>query len=192
MATQGTVYTPHFEIEPRQHELLGLDLGEGPPRRGLILGALGLVLWAVPVVLIFGWPTKNTATWYILPPALVIALGLSKSTRMRRRIRLTEWVLAIRYALTSRPVIRYGARRSTTAESLPLRERWSFLGRATQRVVPTGSTPPWEIAAKSGSTAAHQQTPNARPITLRPRANVVGAEALLARLQEYTRKRHRR
>lgn len=186
MATQGTVFTPHFEIEPRQHELLGLDLGEGPPRRALILGALGLVLWAVPLVVIFGWPNQNTTTFYILPPALVIAFGLSKSGRMRRRIRLTEWALAIRYALTSRPVIRYGARRATTSEQLPVKERWSFLTRATQRLVPTGTTPPWEAPGKAGASAAHKQTPNGRTLHLHPRSNVIGAETLLARLQSYT------
>lgn len=41
----GRTLTHHFEIETRQYDLLGIDLGEGARRRMIIFGAVIIIVW---------------------------------------------------------------------------------------------------------------------------------------------------
>ena len=41
----GRTLTHHFEIETRQYDLLGIDLGEGARRRMIIFGAVIILVW---------------------------------------------------------------------------------------------------------------------------------------------------
>ncbi|MFD0383198.1 hypothetical protein ACFQ2B_15025 [Streptomyces stramineus] len=64
----GHTFTRHFDLETRQHELLGMDLGEGPSRRVLVTGAVVYAVWMGGLFLIFGWPSQMFFTLYFAPP----------------------------------------------------------------------------------------------------------------------------
>ena len=46
MSRTGRTVSRQLHIESRQHELFGVDLGEGIPRKVLLIGAIAFVLWA--------------------------------------------------------------------------------------------------------------------------------------------------
>lgn len=126
MSRTGHTYTPHFRLETRQHELLGLDLGEGIPRRVLLLGLALYALWDGVLLLLLGLPSKSTATLYLLPPGLVVGYGAVPSRRMPRRLTLTTWAITARYLLVGhRPVICGGRRAATRSEWIGRRGRWA-------------------------------------------------------------------
>ncbi|MCF3100082.1 hypothetical protein IPZ58_00560 [Streptomyces roseoverticillatus] len=120
----GHTFTRHFDLETRQHELLGLDLGEGPSRRVLTTGAVVYAVWMGTLFLIFGWPSQMFFTLYFAPPALITFYGSQRSRRNERRWNLTQWALTIRYMTVGhRPVINGGRRAADRSEWLPLRAR---------------------------------------------------------------------
>lgn len=122
----GHTYTEHFRLETRQHELLGLDLGEGIPRRILLLGVALYVLWDGALLIIFGLPSPTTATAYLLPPGLIVGYGAQPSRRTSRRITLTTWAVTARYLVVGhRPVICGGRRAATRSEWIGRRGRWA-------------------------------------------------------------------
>lgn len=185
MSVSGRVLTRHFEHESRQHDLLGLDLGEGPRRRVIIIGAASLAIWGGLCFLLLGIPNKYSFTLYFLPP---IALTMIGTQRDGRRMRLTNWLLSLRYALIDhRPIIRAGARRPHRAEYVPWRHRWHVLTGLGRRLVPAAARPAW---AEPDQDDHHQQRPTARPIHLHQKARVVGGDTMLAFLQR--RRRHGR
>ncbi|MGV0100853.1 hypothetical protein [Streptomyces californicus] len=162
----GHTYTDHFRLETRQHELLGIDLGEGVARRVLILGAACYVLWDGALLLLLGLPTRTSATLYLLPPGLLVAFGARPSTRVPRRIALTGWAISARYLVTGhRPLICGGRRAATRSEWIGRRGRWasrltlltgsSVLGPAVERwlgpdtdTVPAGAGPAIQLTAR--------------------------------------------
>ncbi|MFJ6239541.1 hypothetical protein ACIQH0_36275 [Streptomyces griseus] len=164
----GHTYTDHFRLETRQHELLGLDLGEGIPRRVLVLALVLYVLWDGALLLLLGLPSKATATLYLLPPGLVVAYGARPSTRVPRRLALTGWAITARYLITGhRPVICGGRRAAYRSEWIGRRGRWaprltlltgsSVLGPAAERwlgpdtdtdTAPAGAGPDIRLTAR--------------------------------------------
>jgi hypothetical protein len=121
----GRTYTRNFLLETRQHELLGLDLGEGFLRRTLVLGALLITLWTGGLLLIFGFPGPVGFSAYFLPPVIVTTYGTRYSSRNDRRWNITQWALSVRYwTLGHRPVINGGRRAAAPGERIPRRARW--------------------------------------------------------------------
>ncbi|MFK0296629.1 hypothetical protein ACIQU6_40015 [Streptomyces sp. NPDC090442] len=122
----GRTYTRHFDLETRQHELLGFDLGEGAPRRALILGLVLYALWTGTLLLLFGLPSKITFTLYALPPLFVAVYGTQRSQAIDRRWNITRWSIGVRYlVLGHRPIIGAGRRAATRSEWISRRARWS-------------------------------------------------------------------
>ncbi len=122
---KGYTFTRHFDLETRQHELMGLDLGEGVPRRTLILGVTLCVVWCGGLFLLFGAPSKYTFSVYMLPPLVIAVLGAQRNRRVDRRRNLTCWALAVRYVHRGhRPIINGGRRAAERSEWLPVRARW--------------------------------------------------------------------
>ncbi|MFI5867758.1 hypothetical protein [Streptomyces sp. NPDC051546] len=160
----GKTYTPHFEVETRQHEIVGFDLGEGIPRRALIMWLVLTLVWSGGLVLILGAPSKITFTIYFLPPLLTVVYGVQRSRRTDRRWNITNWSVAIRYlALGHRPIINGGRRASTRSEYIGRRGRWgprvavltesAALGGAVEKwlgpdEVPAGAGPALSLAAR--------------------------------------------
>ncbi|MEV7418980.1 hypothetical protein [Streptomyces sp. NPDC089919] len=150
----GHTYTSHFVIEARQHELLGLDLGEGVSRRTLLLGIALYALWTGPLLLLLGAPSRTSFTLYFLPPLLATVHGAQRARRTDRRMNLTHWSLTARYLLLGhRPVVCGGRRAAARTEWIPRGARWggrldalrssSALGPLVRRWLgPDDSTPP--------------------------------------------------
>jgi hypothetical protein len=139
----GRTLTHHFEIETRQYDLLGIDLGEGARRRMIIFGAVIVLTWVALLAPFLGVPSKPTVSLYVVPPFVITAFGWRPGKFHERRRRVTEWALAVRYALRAhRPVIGLGARAADKSEYLPWRARVS-----TQKVANLAQarvTPEWE------------------------------------------------
>ncbi|MCD9143893.1 hypothetical protein [Streptomyces albireticuli] len=120
----GHTFTRHFDLETRQHELFGMDLGEGPSRRVLVTGAALYTVWVGGLLLILGVPTQLLFTFYFAPPALITYYGAQRSRRNERRWNLTRWALVIRYLTVGhRPIVNGGRRAADRSEWLPLRAR---------------------------------------------------------------------
>ncbi len=120
----GRTLTHHFEIETRQYDLLGIDLGEGARRRMIIFGAVIILVWIALLIPFIGVPQKATVSLYVVPPFVITAFGWRAGKHHERRRRVTEWALAVRYALRAhRPIIGLGARAADKTEYLPWRER---------------------------------------------------------------------
>ncbi|MET9365794.1 hypothetical protein ABZX93_33465 [Streptomyces sp. NPDC006632] len=124
MSRIGHTYTRHFDLETRQHEILGMDLGEGPSRRLLVTGAAIYTVWTGGLLFLFGFPSQVTFTLYFAPPAIITYYGAQRSRSNERRWNLTRWALLIRYLTVGhRPVINGGRRAAERSEWLPLRAR---------------------------------------------------------------------
>lgn len=123
----GRTVTSQLKIETRQHEVAGLDLGEGPRRRDLILGALIVPAWIALVWLFLGPPTKWTMLLYLAPPIILLTQGILDSDKNPRRMRLTMLVMSLRYMIVGHhPVIRIGARKASRSERLPAYIRFKY------------------------------------------------------------------
>lgn len=121
----GRTYTRHFDLETKQHELLGWDLGEGVARRALVLALVLLVAWSVPLMMVFGFPGIYSFSLYFPPPIVAAVYGAQRSGRNDRRRNMTHWAVFVRYlTLGHRPVINGGRRAASRSEWIPLRERW--------------------------------------------------------------------
>ncbi|MFI7329665.1 hypothetical protein ACIBQ3_34130 [Streptomyces rubiginosohelvolus] len=144
-----------------------MDLGEGIPRRVLILTAVLYLVWDGLLLLLLGLPTKLSATLYLLPPGLIVAYGARPSTSVPRRIALTGWAISARYLITGhRPVICGGRRAATRSEWIGRRGRWAprltlltgssvlgpaverWLGPDTDTAVPAGAGPVVRLTAR--------------------------------------------
>ncbi|MEU8779680.1 hypothetical protein [Streptomyces sp. NPDC048606] len=123
-----------MDIETRQHELMGIDLGEGAPRRALVLGFVLYLLWTGGLLLAFGLPNRITFTLYFLPPLLVAIFGTQRSRHNDRRWNVTVWALSVRYlVLGHRPIICGGRRSAARVEWIPRRARWGTKGDSLRR-----------------------------------------------------------
>jgi hypothetical protein len=144
---EGTTYTRHFDLDARQHELLGVDLGEGAPRRALILGGFLYLLWTGGLLMVFGLPNKVAFTLYFLPPLLVTIFGAQRSRRNERRWNMTYWALTVRYVvLGHRPIICGGRRSAARVEWLPRRARMTRRGGLRREATGDDAATPQPLA----------------------------------------------
>ncbi len=158
-------YTGAFSLETRQHTILGIDLGDGPSRKPLIFGFVVFAVWIALMWFILGAPGRNTATLYILPPALLTWFGAQRSTSNPRRFRFTTWVLAAMYVLRGHlPIISLGRRRPARAEITPLNQR--------RDEFPWTRRPAWERPKDDAAPIVA----TGRPVRLRMKARLLGNE----------------
>ncbi|WP_129662446.1 hypothetical protein [Rothia uropygialis] len=201
----GRNVTKQLHIETRQHEFLGLDLGEGPRRRDLLLGLVAFPIWAGLCWAIFGPPLKQTMFLYLAPPILLLTLGVQESERNPRRMKLTMGLMNLRYMFTGhRPVIRLGARKGTKNETLPAVVRFQY-----QRICEAINRPEW--ATKSGhvnwdhfatapgmswlsrfSGRQSDMETIGQPIHLQPRAYIYSTDELVRIAERHQTKNHRK
>ncbi|RLU80148.1 hypothetical protein CTZ27_35460 [Streptomyces griseocarneus] len=171
----GRTYTAHFHIDTRQHELVGVDLGEGIPRRALMLGAALYLVWTGGLVLLLGWPSRVLFSFYFLPPLLVVIYGVQKSRRTDRRWNITNWSIAARYlVLGHRPIINGGRRAATRSEWLPRRARWGH--RAEPFMRSTALRGPLERWLGEGDSAPEGA---GAPLRLAARPRLYGPDAVV-------------
>jgi hypothetical protein len=179
----GRTLTHHFEIETRQYDLLGIDLGEGARRRMIIFGAVVVTAWVALLVLILGVPKKPTVSLYVVPPFVMTAFGWRPGKYHDRRRRVTEWALAVRYALRAhRPVIALGARAAHKSEYLRWSERVAL--RRLGALLRGQRTPAWE----AGGITADPRYRAGAEIQVSQRARLLGED----HLKRVRRKGHRR
>lgn len=166
----GHTYTRDFDLETRQHEILGLDLGEGPTRRAVVVGLLLIVVWAGGLIALFGMPSKYVFSLYFLPPVIITAYGTRRSEKNPRRWKLTGWALTLRYVIVGhRPVINGGRRFASRTEWLPLRER---LGSRTE----TLATAPGMSRLHKADTEPDHQPVTGSAIRLDARVRLYGPD----------------
>ncbi|MGW6569964.1 hypothetical protein [Streptomyces sp. NPDC054975] len=111
-----------------------MDLGEGAPRRALVLGFVLYLVWTGGLLIVFGLPGQVTFTAYFLPPLMVAIFGTQRSRKNDRRWNITYWALSVRYlTLGHRPIICGGRRSAARVEWLPRRARWGNKGDALRR-----------------------------------------------------------
>lgn len=165
MSRTGRTVSRQLHIESRQHELFGVDLGEGIPRKVLFIGAVAFVAWAGLVFSVTRTVNQQMMIIYCLPPLLFVQVGIQESPKNARRWRLTQLILKVRYALWShRPVIRFGRRAADRHEFLPLTDRiGGKLGQAIARIRPE------HAESGEGQQAA---------VSISPTAWVIGGDAL--------------
>lgn len=171
-------YTGAFALETRQHTILGIDLGEGPPRKPLVFGLIVFVVWIALLWFVLGAPGKNTATFYILPPALITWFGAQRSVSNPRRFRFTTWVLAAVFVLRGHlPIIGLGRRRPTRAEKTPWSQRRDDF--------PWSRRPAWERPEDDAAPVVA----SGRPVRLRMKARLLGNEHVAEVLRRRTERK---
>lgn len=172
-----------MSVETRQHELFNVDLGEGVPRKALVAGMVVMLAWWALLGLILGMPTAESATLYILPPALVTLFGWRESERNPRRRNITEWVLAGRWITTGhRPVIGLGRQGSPAHQRSVIARIGDRLGNGDALAL----LMPWRI--EEGTKASKQERPHAgRGERLGGRVQMVGTEAAAAMRERKTK-----
>ena len=166
MAT-GRILTSSFEFETRQHELMGLDLGEGLPRQMLVVGGAILTAWFSILTLIFGLPSAGTFIFYFTAPLALVYVGFQKDKHHPRRKRITTWCLWVRYALLGHRPFVAGRRTCVSFEFLPASQRWNItkawgIARASEESV-------WDTS-KQEAPMTYGATP---PIDFSPRCRLV-------------------
>ena len=130
-------------------------------------------------------PTKTTSTLWLLPPALLTFFGMRDAKRHgRRRRQVTEWVLAIRYALTGHyPIVRLGARRASRSERLPLGKRWQMLAAVTGAIAPATVRPVWAMDETTATDAGpYEGRPTGRVVAVEQRPRLESTNSLMVRL----------
>ena len=162
MAREGQTVSRHLKFETRQHKL-GLDLGEGIPRKTLILGLIIFPLWWVIVFSILHGVNQITGMIYLLPPSMFLWFGTQESDGNLRRMRFTQGLLRVRYGFTNhRPVIRCGRREADPREFVPATVRFGQgLGSLVQKIVPR-----------------KKQDGTQEPVTMAPTLWLVGGDQL--------------
>lgn len=131
MAREGRTLTKAMSIEARQHELFGIDLGEGPVRSALVFGFAVTLMWWLVLFATIGPPSVSgesrlgglwVLAWF-LPPIGLVAFGWQEDKDNPRRRNITKWALAVRQvARGHRPITALG-RTERKADRLPLVER---------------------------------------------------------------------
>ncbi|MBF4639338.1 hypothetical protein [Clavibacter michiganensis] len=126
----GRTITKALTVEARQHELFGIDLGDGFRRREAGLGVL-VFLATLPVTYVIANATgflqkapQFAVPAMMLPGLVVVMVGFLPSEANPRRVYLTVAALTIRYLLVGHlPIISLGAREPSRLERLSLRDR---------------------------------------------------------------------
>ncbi|MDJ0345557.1 hypothetical protein QMK19_33975 [Streptomyces sp. H10-C2] len=141
-----------------------MDLGEGTPRRALVLGLILYAVWSGALLLLFGLPNRFSFTAYFLPPLVIVIYGTQPSRKVDRRWNIAYWAIGIRYAvLGHRPIICGGRRAATRSEWISRRARWGTRADAlieapgggalerwlgTEDTNPVGAGAPLRLAAR--------------------------------------------
>ncbi|GAA3709876.1 hypothetical protein ACRWOO_22725 [Streptomyces sp. NEAU-PBA10] len=184
MRTSNT-YTRHWDLETRQHELLGLDLGEGLPRTTLKYGAVMFPLWWGAWLLLFGFPLKPLIPLFLLPPLFFTYYGAKRSTTYWRRTNLLLWGVRLNFLNHGvRPVIGRGR---IPAPKVGLRLRTQRLAERAPQLA--------EMPAFSSYFTTDGDSPDAaescgKPAHMRPRLRMYGPDAV-AKARTKTAKRRR-
>lgn len=133
MSTVRTLrtFTAHYELESRQYELFGVDLGEGVRRRALLVGAVAVVVW-VGLLAVLGAPLRPSTFAFWVTPPLVITHYATQPDRSGRRMRLAEWWDAARFWAVGRRAW-VGLRRAAPVER-PVLLRWTARPNTPRRV----------------------------------------------------------
>ncbi|MDO5878338.1 hypothetical protein MG599_24020 (plasmid) [Paenarthrobacter sp. SD-1] len=170
----GRNLTKDLQIDSKQHELLGFDMGEGVDRRTLVLGVIFAFAWVSLLLLVFGPPMPQTFIVYFMPPILLTVFGVQASTRQPRRRNLTQWILKLRQVTVAhRPIIRTGRRKATRQDHVPLGERFSW--ETVQEVIAPGTSQPRWL--KEESSFDYQGRPVGPAIELHRRpARLIGQD----------------
>lgn len=186
---EGRVLTRSMRIESRQHELFGVDLGEGFPRVAVVVGSLVCLAWVGLLLLVHLPFSKGTSLIFSLPPFLLMAFGWRPSaSHPERRRRVTEWVLAARWTVKGHlPLIALGRRAPDRGEQIP------FKARVTHRWAADDARSiiqPWRVAAASMHAtrqvaSMHDGRPRAVRVSARPQ--LIGLD-VAERLATTTRK----
>ncbi|MFF8786911.1 hypothetical protein [Streptomyces sp. NPDC015125] len=186
MRTSST-YSRHWDIETRQHELLGLDLGEGLPRTTLRYGAAIFPLYWGGWLLLFGFPAQGAAPLFLLPPLGLTYYGAKRSATYWRRTNLLVWAIRLNYLHTGvRPVLGRG-RIPAPKPGMKLRVR--RLGEQLPQLAELPSLAPlFAPAEDDGPDQAESYGPAAR---IRPRLRAYGPDAVAKARAKYRKKQRR-
>ncbi|MFJ8676791.1 hypothetical protein [Streptomyces sp. NPDC093589] len=181
MRTSNT-YTRHWDIETRQHELLGIDLGEGIPRKTLRHGIVFFGLWWGGWLLLAGFPSQSAVPFFLLPPGWLTWAGAKRSLTYWRRTNLLVWGVHAQYLLRGvQPVIGRGR---IPVRRLGLRQRTRRLGERF------GQLP--QVPGIGGLFAGHGPDParsTGASVHLRPRVRLYGPDAVAKSRRRLRRKR---
>ena len=165
-------FSRHWDIETRQHELLGLDLGEGIPRTTLKYGAVICALWWGGWLIVLGFPPQPVVPIFLLPPVAATYYGARRSTTYWRRTNLLVWGVRLNYLQSGlRPVIGRG-RIPPPRAGLRLRAR--RLGEAVPKL---GELPGLEPLFAPG-TRPDPADSYGRHAHMRPRVRLYGPDAV--------------
>ncbi|MFD7553564.1 hypothetical protein ACFV9E_03360 [Streptomyces sp. NPDC059835] len=189
MARTSHTYSRHWDIETRQHELLGLDLGEGLPRTTLRYGAVIFpVYWGLWLAL-FGLPPQPAAPLFLLPPLFLTYFGAKRSLAYWRRTNLKLWAIRLNYLHTGvRPVL---ARGRIPAPKPGLRLRARRFGERVPQLAEHPAFSPLLSAESANAEHADRAESYGRPARIRPRLRAYGPDAV-AKARAKHRKKQRR
>ncbi|MGW1976657.1 hypothetical protein [Streptomyces sp. NPDC001889] len=170
MRTSHT-FSRHWDLETRQHELVGIDLGEGVPRTTLRYGAVIFPLWWGVWLMTAGFPPQPLFPLFLLPPLGLTFYGARRSTAYWRRTNLRVWAIRAQYLISGvQPVI---ARGRIPAPRPGWRLRARRLGeRAPQLAQMPGLGP---LFTPRGPDPAHTC---GDPVRLTPRLRLYGPDAV--------------
>ncbi|MFE2640194.1 hypothetical protein ACFXKF_36520 [Streptomyces scopuliridis] len=180
-------YSRHWDIETRQHELLGLDLGEGLPRTTLRYGAVIFPAYWGLWLLLFGFPPQPLAPVFLLPPLFLTYYGAKRSAAYWRRTNLLVWAIRLNYLHTGvRPVLGRG-RIPAPKPGLKLRTR--RLGEQVPQLTELPAFAP--LFAQSGPDQADRAESYGPPAQIRPRLRAYGPDAVATARAKYRKKQRR-
>ncbi|MFJ2217851.1 hypothetical protein ACIQVO_36460 [Streptomyces sp. NPDC101062] len=185
MRTSHT-YSRHWDIETRQHELLGLDLGEGLPRTTLKYGAVIFPLWWGMWLLLIGFPPQPAIPLFLLPPLGLTYFGAKRSTAYWRRTNLLMWGVRLNFLHQGvKPVIGRGR---VPAPKGGLRLRAQRLGERAPQLT---QMPAFGPLFTTGADTPDAAESFGRPAQLRPRLRMYGPDTV-AKARDKTAKKRRR
>ncbi|MFI0742471.1 hypothetical protein ACH4PU_31000 [Streptomyces sp. NPDC021100] len=177
-------FSRHWDLETRQHELLGIDLGEGISRKVLLHGLIVFTLWDGALLLVAGIPSTLTFSFYFLPPILITVYGTKRSAAYWRRRNFLLWGVTANYLINGvKPVIGRGR--------IPApRPGWRLrAARLGERFPKLAGLPLFGTALTPGD---HEDLAESlgKPVHLKPRVRLYGPDAV-ARARTKTLKRTR-
>ncbi|MER0477030.1 hypothetical protein ABR737_01425 [Streptomyces sp. Edi2] len=180
-------YSRHWDIETRQHELLGLDLGEGLPRTTLRYGAVIFPFYWGGWLLLFGLPAQSLTPLFLLPPLGLTYFGAKRSLTYWRRTNLLLWAIRLNYLHTGvRPVIGRG-RIPSPKPGLKLRAR--RLGEQVPQLADLPAFAP--LLANEDVQDADRAESYGPPARIRPRLRAYGPDAVAKARAKYRKKQRR-
>ncbi|MEV6681245.1 hypothetical protein AB0N09_30905 [Streptomyces erythrochromogenes] len=162
-------YTEYWDVQTYQHELLGMDLGEGIPRTTLRYGAAIFAIWWALCLLLVGAPSQPILVpLFIIPPGLITLVGSRRSTVYWRRTNLQMWAVRAVFLLTGvRPLIGRG-RITPPRGGLRLRAR-----RLGEKAPHLATMPGFGPAFAQPATDTPLPVP---PVKVRPRVRLYGPD----------------